>query len=73
MEKELFNMEKELFRVVKEQYEEFEKDAGKVKKGDKRNILIGMLLGIIAADRVYDFNLNEGFVERGILEIEKMM
>ena len=66
-------MEKELFRIIKEQYEEFEKGAGKVKKGDKRNILIGMLLGIIAADRVYNFNLNDGFAERGIQEIEKMM
>lgn len=66
-------MEKELFRVVKEQYEEFEKGAGKVKKGDKRTILIGMILGIIVADRVYNFNLNDGFVERGIQEIEKMM
>ena len=66
-------MEKELFRIIKEQYEEFEKGAGRVKKNDKRNILIGMLLGLIAADRVYDFNLNKGFVERGLLEIEKMM
>ena len=66
-------MEKELFRIIKEQYEEFEKGVGKVKKNDKRNILIGMLLGIIAADRVYDFNLNKGFAERGIQEIEKMM
>ena len=66
-------MEKELFRIIKEQYEDFEKGAGKVKKDDKLNILIGMLLGIIAADRVYNFNLNDGFAERGIREIEKMM
>lgn len=66
-------MEKELFRTIKEQYEAFEKSAGKVKKDDKHNILIGMLLGIITANKVYNFNLNDGFVERGIQEIEKMM
>ena len=33
-------MEKELFRIIKEQYEEFEKGAGRVKKNDKRNIVL---------------------------------
>jgi hypothetical protein len=66
-------MNEKIFENIKKEYDIFAKAAGKIKKDDKRNILLGALLGILAAKKTYNFELNEDFVIKGIERIEEML
>ena len=66
-------MNEKIFENIKRQYDIFAKEAGKIKKDDKRNILLGTLLGVLAAEKTYNFELNKDFILKGIEKIEEML
>ena len=66
-------MNEKIFENIEKEYNIFAKEAGKIKKDDKRNILLGALLGILAAKKTYDFELNKDFIIKGIEKIEGML
>ena len=66
-------MNEKIFENIEKEYNIFAKEAGKIKKDDKRNILLGALLGILAAEKTYDFELNKDFIIKGIEKIERML
>ena len=50
-------MNEKIFENIEKEYDIFAKETGKIKKDDKRNILLGALLGVLAAEKTYNFEL----------------
>jgi hypothetical protein len=70
---EVVIMNEKIFENIEKEYAIFAKEAGKIKKDDKRNILIGALLGVLAAEKTYNFELSKDFISKGIEKIEEML